>query len=885
MLKNQNLVCMVISMRSVCFLLILGFICCGHGRAEQWLQPISIPTHIQVRNDGDTLTFSGDKIHFEKIEGERILPYVNQRLLLPPDTDITSVRIEIQRECWQFLDIQGIMVQSAEQTGLPEFITDQLVRADKEFRSRPGQRVWPSDPIGEINLGHLRRWVVLDIRYFPYRYNLESEQLEMLSDGEWRVTFQTGGRRNPFRNDLSAWGMKRLRDWGLEPGQYFRSEQSPFLLRKQLDMNRPTYVILIPESLRLMCSSLPAFIRSKEERGFSIRVVTESDWGGGCGDVAAERIRTWLKTHSAPLQIEYALLIGNPDTESSHVPMKRLYPVPYSHSGERYFIPSDDYYAELTGEWDGDHDGYAGELPDDFVPGGVDRLYDIAVGRIPYYGDPSRVDLILDRCVTYENASRDQLPLRKNCLLAMHPLDDSTPSIDLGESIRHEILEPTGFWDYDRIYTTQANLNPPPEYSYCSKNHTRDLLNASSYGMFVWQTHGTPTKAEYIIDQAATTGISEQNRLHTFQSSCENSHPETVSNLSTQILQHCAVTSIGATRALTYYPGIFRNGTGEPAAIAYDYVQNMITGEMSASVALQEAKMACPRSMWWNVLSFTLYGDPSLGLYTHGEDQKPLLFLYSFPEPGWYLLSLPGRPEICRISWLFPNLDISNAHVYRQGRYITSETVTPGEGFWLYVKKPDCSLITVYPVESYSYTTEQAGWQLVGGFDETVSISPQIAWEYQRDQDSYVKTGQLCAGKGYWIYREHSGTFTVRSSAGMGRDWSQCSLLPSGDPPSIPQSVSPAMSHAVLHPAFPNPFNSSVSLSCTVSQKGNLYIKIYNSRGQLVRSLSRNQIAPGRHILKWDGRDETGRAVTSGIYLVRFQIGTSDKTQKVMCMR
>ncbi len=872
-------------MRSVCFLLILAFICCGHALAGQWLQPISLPTHIQVENSGDTLIFSGDNIHFEKVEGERIFPYLNQRLLLPPDTDIASLKIAIQRECWQPLDIQGLLVHSAGQTGLPDFNTAQWVQRSKDSRSRPGQRLWPSDPIREINIGRLRRWVVLDIRYFPYRYNLESGRLEMLSDGEWKITFQAGTHQNHFQNDCSAWGMNRLRDWGLQPGQYFNSEHTPFSLRKQFDMNPPTYVILIPELLRLMCSSLPAFIRSKEERGFSVRVVTESDWGGGYGDVAAERIRTWLKTHSVPLQIEYALLIGNPDTESSAVPMKRLYPVPYSHSGEGYFIPSDDYYAELTGEWDGDHDGYAGELPDDFVPGGVDRLYDIAVGRIPCYGDPSKVDLILDRCITYENAPPDQLPARKNCLLAMHPLDDMTPSIDLGESIRHNILEPTGFWDYDRIYTTQLNLNPPPEYSFCSKSHTRDLLNASSYGLFVWQTHGTPTKAEYIIDQAATLRISEQHSLHTFQSSCENSHPETVSNLSTQMLQHCAVTSIGATRALTYYPGIFRNGTGEPAAIAYDYAQNMITRETSASVALQEAKMACPRSMWWNVLSFTLYGDPSLGLYTHKKDQKPLLFLYSFPEPGWYLLSLPGRPEICRISWLFPNFGISKAHVYRQGRYIMSETISPGEGFWLYVKQPDCSLISVYPVESYSRVAEHAGWQLVGGFDQTVTIRPQLAWEYQRDQDSYLKTDQLCAGKGYWIYREHSGTYTVSSSAGLGKNRAQSPSLPAGGPPIIPQSLSPVVSHDVLHPAFPNPFNSSVSLSCTVVQKGDLCIKIFNSRGQWVRSLSKSQIVPGRHILKWDGRDETGRAVSSGIYLVRFQIGTSVKTQKVMCMR
>ncbi|MFQ5708979.1 MAG: FlgD immunoglobulin-like domain containing protein [bacterium] len=72
---------------------------------------------------------------------------------------------------------------------------------------------------------------------------------------------------------------------------------------------------------------------------------------------------------------------------------------------------------------------------------------------------------------------------------------------------------------------------------------------------------------------------------------------------------------------------------------------------------------------------------------------------------------------------------------------------------------------------------------------------------------------------------------------------------------------------------FPNPFNPSTTIEYKVAKATNLTLDIYNLLGQKIRSLIDQPQAPGTYRVQWNGRDDQGRQVSSGIYIYRFQAG------------
>ncbi len=65
---------------------------------------------------------------------------------------------------------------------------------------------------------------------------------------------------------------------------------------------------------------------------------------------------------------------------------------------------------------------------------------------------------------------------------------------------------------------------------------------------------------------------------------------------------------------------------------------------------------------------------------------------------------------------------------------------------------------------------------------------------------------------------------------------------------------------------YPNPFNPSTRIECTMPQRGELSLKIYNVRGELVRTLLDEVVEAGRRQVVWDGADAAGRPAASGVY-------------------
>ncbi|OGC08790.1 hypothetical protein A2V82_04810 [candidate division KSB1 bacterium RBG_16_48_16] len=87
--------------------------------------------------------------------------------------------------------------------------------------------------------------------------------------------------------------------------------------------------------------------------------------------------------------------------------------------------------------------------------------------------------------------------------------------------------------------------------------------------------------------------------------------------------------------------------------------------------------------------------------------------------------------------------------------------------------------------------------------------------------------------------------------------------------------------------AYPNPFSGGtrIEYNLPLSEKSDITeIKIYNSLGQEVRLLQSSYQAAGSHFIHWDGRDDSGRSLASGIYFIYFKSGEFEKMQKVVFM-
>jgi glucose/arabinose dehydrogenase len=89
----------------------------------------------------------------------------------------------------------------------------------------------------------------------------------------------------------------------------------------------------------------------------------------------------------------------------------------------------------------------------------------------------------------------------------------------------------------------------------------------------------------------------------------------------------------------------------------------------------------------------------------------------------------------------------------------------------------------------------------------------------------------------------------------------------------------------VLYTNHPNPFNNSTMINYQLAMNTKATLRIYNALGQEVRTLVNGHQTTGSHEVTWDGRDNFGRTVASGVYLYRLEAGGQVKTRKLVLLK
>jgi hypothetical protein len=80
---------------------------------------------------------------------------------------------------------------------------------------------------------------------------------------------------------------------------------------------------------------------------------------------------------------------------------------------------------------------------------------------------------------------------------------------------------------------------------------------------------------------------------------------------------------------------------------------------------------------------------------------------------------------------------------------------------------------------------------------------------------------------------------------------------------------------------FPNPFNPTTTIGYAIPQTGQVELAIFNTAGQKVRTLVSEEQSAGFYKMVWDGRNEMGESVGSGVYIYRLHSGSFSKTAKM----
>ncbi|MBN1896006.1 CocE/NonD family hydrolase, partial [bacterium] len=140
-------------------------------------------------------------------------------------------------------------------------------------------------------------------------------------------------------------------------------------------------------------------------------------------------------------------------------------------------------------------------------------------------------------------------------------------------------------------------------------------------------------------------------------------------------------------------------------------------------------------------------------------------------------------------------------------------------------------------------------------------------------------------------FRRHTHTRIARQTVYHDAERSSCLLLPvlNGSTNAVAAQGDASPEKIALGRNYPNPFNSEtiIPINLSVLPEGgrNASLEIYQTNGQRVRQESGDELLRHGRLFVWDGRDDSGRELPSGVYLCRMVCGSHSESQRLVLIR
>jgi len=483
------------------------------------------------------------------------------------------------------------------------------------------------------------------------------------------------------------------------------------------------YVIITTDNLEDSILPLKTW---KEYLGYTLEIVTIS-WITDIypGTDLQEQIRNFLIDKYDDWNINYVLIIGSRNS----IPMRTCHPIPSVYPDS---LETDYYYSDLTGNWDADQDGYYGEYIDD----NVDFVSELSIGRIPS-DDPETVSSICKNIISFESDSGEW---KKHALLLgaviyyenLESFDwvyERSDGATVMETCRSDIFEPHGF-SCTRMYEADGIRPSTYTYDYPLERSTVISEWQKGYGIVNMLGHSNEKLASRLIwdhdDGDEIPEMSEGELVYrdilrltdagqlsmerppiVFSAGCSQLH--TLSNMGRRFMESSAAVAYIGSTDLGFYniTRVWRDESdGGAFSLDYYFFDYLINDNESCGDALSHAKqMYLKRFMFttynpdWiyrcysTLYGFTLYGDPSLGLFNENKDENPPIITLARPKNCAYIfdneisfLTLPNPFIIGGITFNVTALDIESEvnHIEIWINDVLTQDVNNNQVTWLW---------------------------------------------------------------------------------------------------------------------------------------------------------------------------------------------------------
>ncbi len=131
-----------------------------------------------------------------------------------------------------------------------------------------------------------------------------------------------------------------------------------------------------------------------------------------------------------------------------------------------------------------------------------------------------------------------------------------------------------------------------------------------------------------------------------------------------------------------------------------------------------------------------------------------------------------------------------------------------------------------------------------------------------------------------WSLEDNPGPLAARTHL-LDRVLTYFGETPSGPPTQVPGDVP----RVLTADAYPNPFNPATTVAYEVPRRGPATVRIYDVRGQLVRTLVDEAHEAGRYTAVWNGRNDDGAAIASGVYFAEVRSGGESVVRKLALVK
>lgn len=808
----------------------VGFVFSQAGFAQITHEVSFSERDLMLRQDGGFDVIDLEGCLSSRDHGRPDLPVKYVHLILPND----SRAVEASITDFQSVRLEGNFFIRPSQ---PDVRTDGF---DPGGWVEPDRQVYDSDSLYPTRLveiveeGHLAGNHLITLRLCPFQYQPQSGELFFYSRLKVRVELAPDEKMSlsaqPARGSART---QRLHEKILNQLVENREDVPGFTCRGFLPVvseagyvSSPYYEYLIITSSELESSFSP-LVEWKTKKGVEAGIVClDSILTSYSGRDDAEKIRNFL-IEAYQNGTTWVLLGGDEDV----VPIRYAYPTNTSS------VPSntnqqicDLYFSDVDGEWDLDNDGVWGEPQHD----SPDIYPDLFVGRVPA-GDAAEVEAFVEKVLSYEKNPGGGASDYLTSMLWIS--SDQMRDWDGGIG-QHGLLAPSVPSNFYQDLTTLIESpsgdaeNPTgPGGETCVETMNQ------GWGIIGVLAHG---KSSGFVAKSNLTNGSPKSWVLTFPGEGDgHGHLPNLANGEKYGIMYsisCSQSAIdvdkypylgGEPSVGEYYP--LAPGKGGVAFLGYSR-----WGWVSVSQRLFE-----------KFLEYVF--DDSLG-YHLGVAEALSRCAY----PGYrdidYGHNLFGDPEMQ--VWTEMPSDLAAIH---------PEQVTMGER-------------TIHLTASSQGTG-------VGEAQVCMTLRGRTMFEGETDQDGQISCDvnlddvgemSLVVTKSDFVPYEDSITITLTSDVDDDE----------GDEGGIP-SFELSQNH-------PNPFNPATSIHYSVTgvrMPAHTTLKIYNILGQKVRTLVDEAKEADDHIVVWDGKDDSGNDLSSGIYFYTLEVGDYRETKKMTLIK